>query len=94
MELMGTTIHALYFKWKRSECHMPEKCGRFGICQESKCVACPSPNGLLPWSKKCSSPKLPHCSDGVAVTTDVRYYEIEGVDYFSSAYIYMGGKMY
>ncbi|KAF6144906.1 hypothetical protein GIB67_020051 [Kingdonia uniflora] len=73
-----------------SECHMPEKCGRFGICQKSKCVACPSPSGLLPWSKKCSSPKLPLCSDGAAVTTNVRYYEIEGVDHFSSAYVYTG----
>ncbi|CAK7327660.1 unnamed protein product [Dovyalis caffra] len=29
-----------------SECQLPEKGGKFGLCEDNQCVACPSPNGL------------------------------------------------
>ncbi|KAF6175361.1 hypothetical protein GIB67_009055 [Kingdonia uniflora] len=69
-----------------SECHLPEKCGGFGVCEESQCVGCPSPNGPMWWSKTCSSPsKLPTCAGGKTIGA-VSYFEIVGVDHFSSEY--------
>ncbi|XP_075486632.1 epidermis-specific secreted glycoprotein EP1-like [Primulina tabacum] len=61
------------------ECQIPERCGNFGLCEDSECVACPSPNGLLGWSKTCTPPKITSCNN-------VKYYKIEGVDHFLSKY--------
>ncbi|KAG6758795.1 hypothetical protein POTOM_035256 [Populus tomentosa] len=36
-----------------SECQLPERCGRFGLCEDNQCVACPLPNGLMGWSRDC-----------------------------------------
>ncbi|KAI3952903.1 hypothetical protein MKX01_028595 [Papaver californicum] len=62
-----------------SECRLPEKCGLFGICSKSQCVACPTPKGLWMWSEDCKPPTLPSCS-----TVNASYYQIEGVDHFLS----------
>ncbi|XP_073126898.1 epidermis-specific secreted glycoprotein EP1-like [Henckelia pumila] len=61
------------------ECQIPDRCGKFGLCEDSQCVACPSPNGLLGWSKTCGPPKIKTCKD-------IKYYKIEGVDHFLSKY--------
>ncbi|KAL0399467.1 UNVERIFIED_CONTAM: EP1-like glycoprotein 3 [Sesamum radiatum] len=63
------------------ECQLPERCGSFGLCEDSQCVACPSPNGLLGWSKSCAPPKLTSCKPN-----DIKYYKLEGVDHFLSKY--------
>ncbi|GFP79607.1 epidermis-specific secreted glycoprotein ep1 [Phtheirospermum japonicum] len=70
------------------ECQLPERCGGFGLCEDSQCVACPSPNGLLGWSKRCSPPKLTSCK-----SKDIKYYKLEGVDHFISKYTRGNGPM-
>ncbi|MCL7040206.1 hypothetical protein MKW94_020643 [Papaver nudicaule] len=67
-----------------SECMLPEKCGSLGICENNKCVSCPTPNGLKSWTKDCKPSKLPACptnKNGTA-NTYVSYYKLEGVDHF------------
>ncbi|KAI3852386.1 hypothetical protein MKX03_018866 [Papaver bracteatum] len=64
------------------ECLMPEKCGSFGLCSNSQCVACPTPKGLTGWNKECKPSSLPSCSASAA---KVGYYKLEGVDRFLSA---------
>ncbi|KAE8677307.1 Epidermis-specific secreted glycoprotein EP1 [Hibiscus syriacus] len=63
------------------ECQMPERCGKFGLCEDSQCVACPSPNGLLGWSKDCDVKKLTSCNE-----KDFYYYKLLGVDHFMTTY--------
>ncbi|GER53209.1 curculin-like lectin family protein [Striga asiatica] len=63
------------------ECQLPERCGEFGICEDSQCVGCPSPNGLLGWSKSCAPPKPISCK-----ANSVGYFKLEGVDHFLSKY--------
>ncbi|KAI3457375.1 hypothetical protein Pfo_014038 [Paulownia fortunei] len=70
------------------ECQLPERCGEFGLCEDSQCVGCPSPNGLLGWSKSCGPPKLTSCKDN-----DIKYYKLEGVDHFMSRYTMGNGPM-
>ncbi|KAI3843484.1 hypothetical protein MKW92_000636 [Papaver armeniacum] len=69
-----------YFAGDR-ECMLPEKCGSFGICSKSQCVACPTPKGLSMWSEDCKPPTLPSCKTS---TENASYYQIEGVDHFLS----------
>ncbi|KAL2476424.1 D-mannose binding lectin protein with Apple-like carbohydrate-binding domain [Abeliophyllum distichum] len=63
------------------ECQLPERCGNFGLCEDSQCVACPLPNGLMGWSKNCEPPKLPSCK-----AEGITYYKLEGVDHFITKY--------
>ncbi|XP_074297002.1 EP1-like glycoprotein 4 [Silene latifolia] len=71
-------------------CLLPEKCGAFEVCQNSTCVACPSPQGLLPWiAGKCVPPKLGACSLGKAA----KYYKVQGVEHFSIMYNKGEGSM-
>ncbi|KAL7129453.1 hypothetical protein ABFS83_13G067000 [Erythranthe nasuta] len=63
------------------ECQLPTRCGGFGICEDSQCVGCPSPNGVLGWSKSCAPPKITSCKP-----SDVKYYKLEGVDHFLTKY--------
>ncbi|MCL7043738.1 hypothetical protein MKW94_017542 [Papaver nudicaule] len=65
--------------WYAGECLLPEKCGSLGICENSQCVACPTPKGLMGWSKDCKPMKLPSCKVGAA---NVSYYRVDGVDHF------------
>ncbi|TQD83446.1 hypothetical protein C1H46_030992 [Malus baccata] len=67
-------------KWE-SECQLPERCGKFGICEDSQCVACPSSKGLLGWSETCEPEKLTSCDP-----KSFHYYKVEGVDHFLSKY--------
>ncbi|BFG29059.1 hypothetical protein CerSpe_153330 [Prunus speciosa] len=67
--------------WWENECQLPERCGKFGLCEGSQCVACPSPKGLLGWSKSCEPEKLTSCREN-----SFRYYKVEGVDHFLSKY--------
>ncbi|XP_023767092.1 epidermis-specific secreted glycoprotein EP1 [Lactuca sativa] len=62
------------------ECQLPERCGKFGLCENSQCVACPTPNGLSGWSKDCEAKKVP-CK-----ASDFGYYKLEGVDHFMITY--------
>lgn len=89
-----------FLKWEESfaffssffvrECGLPSKCGSFGLCDKSMCVACPSPKGLFGWSESCSPPKLPGCGKS-GKNTKVDYYKIVGVEHFLGPYL-DGGK--
>ncbi|KAI3753680.1 hypothetical protein L2E82_25741 [Cichorium intybus] len=63
------------------ECQLPERCGKFGLCENSQCVACPTPNGLSGWSKDCDAKKVTSCK-----ASDFGYYKLEGVDHFMIKY--------
>jgi len=67
-----------YALWD-TECQLPQRCGNFGLCEDSQCVACPTPKGLLGWSKNCMQPKA-SCGN------NVKYYKLEGVEHFLSKY--------
>ncbi|KAL4554122.1 hypothetical protein LXL04_039762 [Taraxacum kok-saghyz] len=68
----GTTVE--------DECQQPDRCGKFGLCEGSQCVGCPSPTGVFAWSKDCDS-KPPPCKAG-----GFRYYQLKGVDHFTVKY--------
>ncbi|KAI3769326.1 hypothetical protein L6452_00427 [Arctium lappa] len=70
------------------ECQLPERCGKFGLCEDSQCVACPTPNGLIGWSKDCESKKVTSCKSG-----EFGYYKLEGVDHFTIKYTRGDGGM-
>ncbi|KAI7743701.1 hypothetical protein M8C21_014967, partial [Ambrosia artemisiifolia] len=63
------------------ECQLPGRCGNFGLCEDSQCVACPTPNGLSGWSKDCDVKKATSCK-----ASDFGYYKLEGVDHFMIKY--------
>ncbi|XP_024157587.1 EP1-like glycoprotein 2 [Rosa chinensis] len=65
------------------ECALPSKCGSYGYCSNGMCVACPSPKGLLGWSKACAPPKLAASKSGAKVD----YYKIVAVEHFLSPYL-------
>ncbi|KAH0986527.1 hypothetical protein GBA52_013704 [Prunus armeniaca] len=65
------------------ECGLPSKCGSYGYCSGGMCVGCPTPKGLLGWSKGCAPPKLGQCKSGAKVD----YYKIGSVEHFSSPYL-------
>ena len=71
-----------------TECQLPERCGKFGLCEDSQCVGCPSPKGLTGWSKDCAPLKLSGCE-----VNDFHYYKLEGVDHFMSKYSNGDGPM-
>ncbi|KAK1382176.1 epidermis-specific secreted glycoprotein EP1-like [Heracleum sosnowskyi] len=64
---------------RESECKMPQRCGSLGVCEDDQCVACPTPNGLMGWSKTCAPPVLPACGKGA-----VDYYKVDGVEHFTN----------
>ncbi|MFS7984305.1 putative S-locus glycoprotein [Helianthus anomalus] len=63
------------------ECQLPGRCGNFGLCEDSQCVACPTPNGLMGWSKECEVKKVTSCK-----ASDFGYYKLQGVDHFMIKY--------
>ncbi|GMH25569.1 hypothetical protein Nepgr_027412 [Nepenthes gracilis] len=72
-----------------TECHLPQRCGDFGLCADNQCVACPTPNGLLGWTEKCNLlPVTTFCG-----ASNVKYYMLEGVDHFMSKYAKGDGPM-
>ncbi|KAI4388257.1 hypothetical protein MLD38_000601 [Melastoma candidum] len=64
-----------------SECQLPEKCGSFGLCDNSQCVGCPLPGGIFGWTRDCAAPKVSSCNP-----KDFGYYKLVGVDHVSSKY--------
>jgi len=62
-----------------SECQLPERCGKFGLCENSQCVGCPLENGTFAWSNKCNAKPLGECK-----TSEFHYYKIEGVEHYMS----------
>ncbi|KAD3066762.1 hypothetical protein R6Q59_019027 [Mikania micrantha] len=62
------------------ECQQPNRCGKFGLCEDSQCVGCPTPNGVFAWSKDCDT-KPPGCNAG-----GFKYYQLKGVDHFTVKY--------
>ena len=73
---------------EETECQLPERCGKFGLCEDNQCVACPSPKGLMGWSKDCAPLKLSGCG-----VNDFHYYKLEGVDHFMNKYSNGDGPM-
>jgi len=63
-----------------SECQLPQKCGKFGLCEDSRCVSCPLPTGFRKWTKKCEPVKSSVCNK------NFYYYKLEGVDHSMSKY--------
>ncbi|CAI9757131.1 unnamed protein product [Fraxinus pennsylvanica] len=78
----------LFSRETGDECQLPERCGKFGLCEESQCVACPLPNGLMGWSKNCEPPKITACK-----ANDIKFYKLEGVDHFITKYTRGNGPM-
>lgn len=73
-----------------NECKLPKRCGALGVCEDSQCVACPTPGGLQGWSKRCAPPVLPPCKGG---NGKVDYYKVDGVEHFTSEYVEGNGPM-
>ncbi|KAK9048576.1 hypothetical protein SSX86_032459 [Deinandra increscens subsp. villosa] len=69
------------------ECQLPNRCGKFGLCEDSQCVGCPKPDGVLAWSKDCDT-KSPGCE-----ASGFKYYELKGVDHFTVKYTGGNGPM-
>ncbi|PSS29060.1 Epidermis-specific secreted glycoprotein [Actinidia chinensis var. chinensis] len=69
---------------RESECQLPRRCGMLGVCDDDQCVACPRPQGFLGWSNACAPPVPPPCKGGAA---NVGYYNVVGVEHFTSAYV-------
>jgi hypothetical protein len=65
-----------------SLCRLPTKCGSLGVCEDDQCVGCPSPKGLLGWSKACAPPALTPCKSA----KNARYYKVDGVEHYTSEY--------
>ncbi|XP_074276904.1 EP1-like glycoprotein 1 [Silene latifolia] len=82
LEVFEVFPYGVFGNKQESDCQLPEKCGNYGICDQSACVSCPTPTGLTLWSEKCMPPKLVGCSGGANVT----YYKVEGVEHFTSKY--------
>ncbi|KAF5780814.1 putative S-locus-specific glycoprotein/EP1 [Helianthus annuus] len=86
----GATWKLLYTMFDKSEddngmifedeCHLPNRCGKFGLCKDSQCVGCPTPNGVVEWSEDCNT-KSPGCN-----ASGFKYYELKGVDHFTVKY--------
>ncbi|KAJ6886747.1 hypothetical protein NC651_027182 [Populus alba x Populus x berolinensis] len=74
--------------FREGECQLPERCGKFGLCEDSQCVACPLPSGLMGWSKFCEPVKPPACG-----SKNFYYYKLEGVDHSMSKYASGSGAM-
>nr|XP_043620469.1 EP1-like glycoprotein 3 [Erigeron canadensis] len=68
------------------ECQLHYRCGKFGLCENSQCVGCPTPNGVGAWSKECDS-KTPGCNP-----SGFKYYELKGVDHFTVKYTSGSGR--
>ncbi|KAK1439644.1 hypothetical protein QVD17_05464 [Tagetes erecta] len=66
---------------REGECQLPGRCGKFGLCEDSQCVACPTPSGLSGWSKDCDVKKVTSCK-----SSEFGYYKLEGVDHFMIKY--------
>ncbi|KAJ4726443.1 epidermis-specific secreted glycoprotein EP1-like [Melia azedarach] len=64
-----------------TECQLPERCGKLGVCDDNQCVACPTEKGLLGWSKDCGAKKVDFCR-----TNDFHYFKVEGVDHYISKF--------
>ncbi|KAK7401775.1 hypothetical protein VNO78_13528 [Psophocarpus tetragonolobus] len=64
-----------------SECQLPERCGKFGLCEDNQCVACPLENGLFGWSNNCTAKPVTSCK-----ASDFHYYKLEGVEHYMSTY--------
>ena len=64
-----------------SECRLPEKCGDFGLCENSHCIGCPLSSGLVGWTKDCRAKAVTSCR-----ASDFHYYKLEGVEHYMSKY--------
>ncbi|CAN0864410.1 EP1-like glycoprotein 4 [Linum grandiflorum] len=66
-----------------NKCQLPGRCGDFGVCEDGMCVACPTANGLMGWSKECKPPavNVNNCSG-----RKFKYFELKGIDHFMAKY--------
>ncbi|KAI3675034.1 hypothetical protein L1987_84616 [Smallanthus sonchifolius] len=69
------------------ECQLPNRCGKFGLCEDSQCVGCPAPNGVFAWSIDCDT-KSPGCK-----ASGFTYYQLKGVNHFTVKYTVESGPM-
>ncbi|RZC76592.1 hypothetical protein C5167_000711 [Papaver somniferum] len=67
-----------------SECKLRSRCGSLGLCEDEQCVACPTANGLLGWSKNCAPPTQRKCDTANASKVD--YFKVVGVEHFMDDY--------
>lgn len=68
-------------------CALPDKCSKFGVCQDEMCVACPSPPfGLLGWSRECTPPQVKRCYGKGKQGQTENYFKIAGIENFVSTY--------
>ncbi|MCL7047285.1 hypothetical protein MKW94_017381 [Papaver nudicaule] len=67
-----------------SECKLPSRCESFGVCEDEQCVACPTPKGLLGWTKNCAPPAQRKCDNRKANKVD--YFKVLGVEHFANDY--------
>ncbi|KAL2331354.1 hypothetical protein Fmac_018935 [Flemingia macrophylla] len=67
--------------YDESECQLPERCGKFGLCEDNQCVACPLENGIFVWRKNCTSKAVTSCK-----ASEFHYYTVEGVEHCMSKY--------
>ncbi|KDO44632.1 hypothetical protein CISIN_1g0184022mg, partial [Citrus sinensis] len=69
-----------------SECQMPERCGKLGVCEDNQCVACPTEKGLIGWSNKCEPAQANFCG-----TKHFHYYKLESVRHYMCTYNFYDG---
>ncbi|CAM8995286.1 unnamed protein product [Rhodiola kirilowii] len=68
---------------RKSECQLPVRCGKFGLCENNQCVACPLETGLMGWSSSCDAKKV---SSVACSKKAFHYYKVEGVNHFMSTF--------
>ncbi|KAL2331355.1 hypothetical protein Fmac_018936 [Flemingia macrophylla] len=73
--------------YDESECQLPERCGKLGVCEDEQCVACPMENGIVGWSKNCTFKAVTPCK-----ASEFHYYKVEGVRHYMSKYT-MGDRV-
>uniref|UniRef100_A0A7N0V6H8 Bulb-type lectin domain-containing protein n=1 Tax=Kalanchoe fedtschenkoi TaxID=63787 RepID=A0A7N0V6H8_KALFE len=64
-------------------CQLPEKCGKFGLCESGMCVGCPAETGATAWSSSCQ-PKT--VSALACANKAFKFNKLVSVDHFMSAF--------
>ncbi|KAL9670748.1 hypothetical protein QQ045_008306 [Rhodiola kirilowii] len=75
--------YTLFARDSESECQLPERCGKLGLCENNQCVACPLETGLMGWSSSCEAKKV---SSAACSKKAFHYYKVDGVDHFMSSF--------
>ncbi|KAL9668657.1 hypothetical protein QQ045_006195 [Rhodiola kirilowii] len=65
-------------------CQLPEKCGKFGLCEDEMCVGCPAETGATAWSSSCQAKTV---SAAACAKKSFKFYKMVGVDHFMSGFM-------